>query len=694
MDIKPFYELRTRLYLSAAAGCSVISEDFRLKRAVENFKPMSEANKVFGKLYLMCDKLFSAENPASQIADCIALADALAVTQGNFVDPAETEPAEHNFSETVSLETPYSFIDHAVNEVKNGKMSIDFSDRKVLEDPRVLAAFISKSGVNNENIISIGDILCSHYGRDIIPLLKKSIDLSNPKETGNQVEYICRIAGAEENRWYTELAVNEGNPQNVRIQAVKAMALSSENADILMQMYHTQKGKVKNEVISSLAVINPPEAEPVWTKMTESVEKFKKVNVEYIALSENKICSDFAKKKLLNTLEKLQTEEAEKDIFSSIWVYNDIELLANKPDIEDFALWFSDYCRKNPEKLSKIRVKSSLNKFADILAVNTKNHPDNPAYTELVHNLCQKDIETFFRAEFLMNLIKNPDSAFDELENISIQNRIDISNLLGYVGYTKNFQTYYINLFTNIHKYSRESVHIFKSIPEKMLEFLADTSFMNNRNCPEAKKEELCGNISSIFSVLLEHCPCSQQDVERVKKYASEFIFATVHEFPNVFSLSVLSRTGIKESSEKYRGIACSYLKDCLKDKRNKSFTFILSYIERFPMSCEDKISELKEMRKIYETHSLQNRDLHALDEYIFRYLTVDYLKKRKNGESVSSLLTDMKENALSCSEKLTKLKNTRESYDISLNCSNNPTADKSDIEHLDELILIYSEDK
>ena len=50
MEIRtnPFYELRTRLYASAAAGCTIIAEDFRLKRAVEAFKPMSEANKVFG----------------------------------------------------------------------------------------------------------------------------------------------------------------------------------------------------------------------------------------------------------------------------------------------------------------------------------------------------------------------------------------------------------------------------------------------------------------------------------------------------------------------------------------------------------------------------------------------------------------------------------------------------------------------
>ena len=55
MEIRtnPFYELRNRLYASAAAGCAIITEDFRLKRAVEAFKPMSEANKVFGKLYRM-----------------------------------------------------------------------------------------------------------------------------------------------------------------------------------------------------------------------------------------------------------------------------------------------------------------------------------------------------------------------------------------------------------------------------------------------------------------------------------------------------------------------------------------------------------------------------------------------------------------------------------------------------------------
>ena len=57
MEIRnnPFYELRSRLYASAAAGCGIIAEDFRLQKAMEAFKPMSEANKVFGKLYVLID---------------------------------------------------------------------------------------------------------------------------------------------------------------------------------------------------------------------------------------------------------------------------------------------------------------------------------------------------------------------------------------------------------------------------------------------------------------------------------------------------------------------------------------------------------------------------------------------------------------------------------------------------------------
>ncbi len=55
MDITKFYELRTRLYNTAAAGCMTVADDFRLKRAVEDFKPLASVNKAFEKLYALCE---------------------------------------------------------------------------------------------------------------------------------------------------------------------------------------------------------------------------------------------------------------------------------------------------------------------------------------------------------------------------------------------------------------------------------------------------------------------------------------------------------------------------------------------------------------------------------------------------------------------------------------------------------------
>lgn len=96
MNTTPFYELHDRLYDRASAVCASIAEDFRLKRAVENMAPLAEANKTFARLRDMCAKLFTEPEPALLLADCIALAGALAVVQGSFQDVRNRAPARLN----------------------------------------------------------------------------------------------------------------------------------------------------------------------------------------------------------------------------------------------------------------------------------------------------------------------------------------------------------------------------------------------------------------------------------------------------------------------------------------------------------------------------------------------------------------------------------------------------------------------
>ena len=92
MEIAVFYEVRDRLYNAALAGSSIIAEDFRLKRAVEDLGSLAEKGKVFAVLKQKCEKLLEAgEDASSLLADCIALADAIAVTLGQNGEPEGSE---------------------------------------------------------------------------------------------------------------------------------------------------------------------------------------------------------------------------------------------------------------------------------------------------------------------------------------------------------------------------------------------------------------------------------------------------------------------------------------------------------------------------------------------------------------------------------------------------------------------------
>ena len=58
MDTTPIYELRARLRTVCIAGTSLLSEDFRLKRVYDAFKPLEGASPVFAKLYAAHHFLF------------------------------------------------------------------------------------------------------------------------------------------------------------------------------------------------------------------------------------------------------------------------------------------------------------------------------------------------------------------------------------------------------------------------------------------------------------------------------------------------------------------------------------------------------------------------------------------------------------------------------------------------------------
>ncbi len=443
MDITKFYELRTRLYNTAAAGCMTVSDDFRLKRAIEDFKPLASANKAFEKLYALCEKLLSAEKPDTVLPDCIALADALAVTQGTFADNAETKPAsgEHASYGHASCEhAPAQMHAFDLSEIKElmrksgdelWKLSAEY--KYTLRDPRVIMEFLNalETGKFNDNFKIFCEIMCEICGRTLVPGLKATV-----KSSGRQLQYIAKLAGDEENEFFRGLAANETTPEKVRLAAISALSCSLENGALLAELYNTGKAKVKATALLTMAEMDAPEAEPIFEKLLENYEKNKKSPIEPIVVSSGKTktliepvsassgkaCTEFVRKHLAELPDELKTNIDHA-------LASDITLLANKTELDDLYLTFST--KKHADSFASARCEEAL--LAGLAGTKFK------AVQAQIDRLYAKAPKEFSKLKVFSDIMADPYK-----EPIVPEDRYNINGLVHSFTYIPIFGKYFV----------------------------------------------------------------------------------------------------------------------------------------------------------------------------------------------------------------------------------------------------------
>ena len=282
MEISVFYEVQDRLYNAALAGSNIIAEDFRLKRAIEGLGALAEKGKVFAALKQKCEKLLEAGADApSQLADCIALADAIAVTLGQNGVPESAEEESKECRGIWQQNSPVNNVTYREMQealVLLGKGSENTF--KILEKyPKVLTDIRFGQAVAeglNGKASDMGDrfaaIVLEICGDDLKEILKDSLRLSDENAKGRQIKVIASVYGARESAWYQELAQNENLSQKVRLEAISALGCSAENEDVLMELYKTGKGKIKSAALEALVYAGAKGIEPQLEKLYEKDE--------------------------------------------------------------------------------------------------------------------------------------------------------------------------------------------------------------------------------------------------------------------------------------------------------------------------------------------------------------------------------------------------------------------------------------
>lgn len=575
----PFYELKSRLYASAAAGCSIISEDFRLQRAIDAFKPMSESNKVFGRLYSMCCDLLKSDDPAGSITDCIALADALAVTQGTFADTSETKPA--NKIETVKpRQIPYSRLCKYISEIQRCTTAHqDFSAEfcEAVRDPRLLSAFLGISGSNSAAADELSQIFESVYGDSLIQPLIDSIDLNNQNSSGKQIANICRIAGERQNELYIRLAEDTENPQNVRIRAIEAMSCSESNSERLLALYQTEKGKIKTAALTSLAKLNAADAEPVLSKL---LAKYKSSYVEIIAASGGDVCTEFVRSAVDYIINVGDPPHSRPNAFSVV------HMLRNKKNIEDCYIKLTEWkYGKSSSSYSQETVE-----MIDCLCENVFFHSDKE-YREMIFTLYEKFPDVYFPARFYLELITDPVNAFNVMWNEAEKHIDRVCDILNNI-YTDHEGVYHLPCASTQRISRSYNSVLFNNLPDNFLDFLADTRTIEKyakslllTNSKRYEVNQIAAKKCHIFVELMRKC--NPEDHSRVKAAAERLAHVVSETFPNMYAISILG----KSTDSPLDGIVQRFVEYRLKHQSK-----IVKYYEFNSLDIPEEllISELK----------------------------------------------------------------------------------------------------
>lgn len=304
MNLQALYDLKERLEYAAIAGTGLMQEDFRLRRAVEALAPLAGVNPVFAKISAAAKALLAApqEERSTRLLDVLSLVDAVVYTQGVSHISGDLAPLEPGIGTYV--EVSYGEMKPLLTALSgsgSGRTALIqncyaehpdyFSDFRVL--PHVIAAL----GDNYAELAEYITVILEKQGTAIIPLLKSGFDPAGKMEMTRRVRLIAKLAGERENEWYVSILPD--TKKDVREAVIQSLSLSQDNGQLLLDLCQSERGRLKEAALRSLAMMEDPACIDFLRK---EIQK-KPENVGFLKGVESTIAADFAADAMQKKLE-------------------------------------------------------------------------------------------------------------------------------------------------------------------------------------------------------------------------------------------------------------------------------------------------------------------------------------------------------------------------------------------------------
>ena len=274
MDLQPLYDMKSRLEQAAIAGTGLLAEDFRLRRAGEELKPLAAVSPVFGKIHQGLAGLLAAprEEQGGLLLDLLALTDAVVYTQG--VSRADGALESLPPGPGTCLPLSYSQLNPllaALTGKGGGRLAVIKSVQEThpafLGDFRVLPALISGLGDSYGELAELNAQILKGLGPAPLPLLKEGFDPAGKKDMARRVEVISAIEGARAAPWLREVLPQ--SKKSVRAAVIEALGEDQENASLLLELAQTERGAQREAVLNALAKQDSAAVRDFWRTETE-----------------------------------------------------------------------------------------------------------------------------------------------------------------------------------------------------------------------------------------------------------------------------------------------------------------------------------------------------------------------------------------------------------------------------------------
>ncbi len=524
MNLQPLYDLKERLEYIAIAGIGFIQEDFRLKRVVDGLAPLALASPVFAKINASANALLEApqEERSTRLLDVLSLVDAVVYTQGvtnvnGDIIPITKKSGNYICASYGQLQP----LILALSTTGSGRMSIVEGCWKehpeYFMDFRVLPYVMKALSDNYSELADLAFTILSSQGVDIVPILKEGFNPAGKREMVQRAHLVATLAGKVENDWFVSILPEA--KKEVREVVIRALGMCQDNAQLLLDLCQSERGKAKEAAWQSLCYMEDVSCAEHWKKEI----KKKPGSIACLEGVNTPVAADMTAFVLRELLEKIHfvcnEEQADK-----LWQYSNVARGKYSEEMSHLWNWIASempaFAKIYPEKKAKNSGFCVAEQLQKCMMQTVLWNPCREVL-ELAKSLAKSCKEWFLCCGFLADLIEQPaEYVFDTYSPYMMvdanskkemlqekNNRLQIMEVLSLIKWDGEKQCYFLSFTKNdlITERMIYSAIYFNKIDFRWIQLLTDKKFL--------KKEQVVGFDSIWYTWSIETKKVSAEDI-------------------------------------------------------------------------------------------------------------------------------------------------------------------------------------